>query len=196
MRSPPFTTTYSTVAAGSASVGSRASAQAWPHAPTRRRNGDRRDRPQEGFTLIEVMITIAIIAILTAIALPAYRNYVIRGKLVAGTNALANMRAQMEQYYQDNRTYATVSAPRIVSPCVANAVTASNSNPFDVGCSAAADAPTSTTYTLRATGTGVVAGSVYTIDQGNNMTTAGFPTPWGSVPPNNGCWIMRKGDSC
>jgi type IV pilus assembly protein PilE len=142
------------------------------------------------------MITVAIIAILTAVALPAYRDYVIRGKLVAGTNALANMRAQMEQYYQDNRTYATVSAPNIVTPCVANAVMASNSNPFNVGCSASTDAPTSTAYTIRATGTGAVTGAVYTVDQSNNMKTVSFPTPWGSVPANNGCWIMRKGDSC
>jgi type IV pilus assembly protein PilE len=155
-----------------------------------------RTSPQSGFTLIELMIAIAIVGILTAIALPAYRNYVIRGKLVAGTNALANMRAQMEQYYQDNRTYATVSAPSIVTPCVANAVVASNGVPFNVGCSASSDAPTATTYTLRATGTGAVAGAVFTIDQGNNMTTVAFPTSWGSVPSNNGCWIMRRGDSC
>jgi len=186
------TTTDSTVAAGSAPTASKA----MPRAGATPLRGGGRGHRHGGFTLIEVMITIAIIGILTAIALPAYRNYIIRGKLVAGTNALANMRAQMEQYYQDNRTYATVSAPRIVAPCVANAVTASNSNPFNVGCSAASDAPTATTYTLRATGTGVVTGSVYTIDQGNNMTTAGLPTPWGSVPASNGCWIMRRGDSC
>jgi type IV pilus assembly protein PilE len=155
----------------------------------------RTSRPS-GFTLIELMIAIAIIGILTAIALPAYRNYVIRGKLIAGTNALANMRTQMEQYYQDNRTYATVSAPTIVSPCVANAVVASNGNLFNVGCSATSDVPTSTTYTLRATGTGTVAGAVYTIDQSNNMTTVGFPTSWGSVPASSACWIMRKGDTC
>ena len=153
-------------------------------------------RKAAGFTLIEVMITIAIIGILTAVALPAYKNYVIRAKLVAGTNALASLRTQMEQYYQDNRTYATVSAPSIVTPCVANAVTASSSNLFNVNCSTATDAPTTTTYTVRATGTGVVTGAVYTIDQGNNMTTVGFPTSWGAVPSNNGCWIMRKGDSC
>ena len=196
MHQPPFTTTYSTVASSAASAVCRAGAAAMPRVRMTSRSDRRRGHAPGGFTLIEVMITIAIIAILTAIALPAYRNYVIRGKLVAGTNALASMRAQMEQYYQDNRTYATVSAPSIVTPCVANAVTASGSNPFNVGCSAASDAPTSTTYTLRATGTGVVAGSVYTIDQGNNMTTVGFPTPWGSVPPTNGCWIMRKGDTC
>ena len=156
----------------------------------------RRAPQHAGFTLIEVMIVVAIIGILTAIVLPSYRDYVIRGKLVAGTNALANMRTQMEQYYQDNRTYATVSAPAIVTPCVANAVVASNGTPFNVSCSAASDAPTATTYTLRATGTGTVAGAVYTIDQANNMTTVAFPTPWGSVPAGNACWIMRKGDSC
>jgi len=150
---------------------------------------------QSGFTLIEVMIVVAIIGILTAIALPSYRNYVIRGKLVAGTNALANMRAQMEQYYQDNRTYATVSAT-IVTPCVAHPVIASSGTPFNVGCSATSDVPTAIAYTLRATGTGTVAGAEYTIDQYNNMTTVHFPTSWGPVPSNNGCWIMRKGDSC
>ena len=155
-----------------------------------------RNARQSGFTLIELMIAVAIVGILTAIALPSYRNYVIRGKLVAGVGALANMRTQMEQYYQDNRTYATVSAPSIVTPCVANAVVASNGTPFNVSCSASSDAPTATTYTLRATGTGAVAGAVYTIDQANNMTTVAFPTPWGSVPASNGCWIMRKGDSC
>jgi len=43
---------------------------------------------------------------------------------------------------------------------------------------------------------GTVAGAEYTIDQANNMTTVHFPTSWGPVPSNNGCWIMRKGDSC
>lgn len=153
-------------------------------------------RKTGGFTLIELMITVAIVGILAAIALPSYKNYVIRGKLVAGTNALASMRSQMEQYYQDNRTYMTVSSPSIVSPCVANAVSASNSLPFNVNCSATGDVPTATTYTVRATGTGTVAGAVYTIDQGNAMTTVAYPTSWGAVPTNNGCWLMRKGDSC
>ena len=153
-------------------------------------------RKQSGFTLIELMIAVAIVGILVAVAMPAYKNYVIRGKLVAGTNALATMRAQMEQYYQDNRTYATVSAPSIVTPCVAAAVSSGASNSFNVNCYTASDVPTATTYTLRATGTGTVAGAVYTIDQTGAMTTVAFPTAWGSVPASNACWIMRKGDSC
>jgi len=157
--------------------------------PGRRRGG-------RGFTLIELMVTVAVVGILAALAMPSYKNYVIRGKLIAGTYALTSMRAQMEQYYQDNRTYATVSSPGVVTPCVANSVTAGSSNPFNVGCSATADVPTATTFTLRATGTGVVAGAVYTIDQADNMTTVALPTSWGPVPSKNNCWIMRKGDSC
>ncbi len=154
-------------------------------------------RNTAGFTLIELMITVAIVGILVAVALPAYRNYVIRSKLVPGTNALATMHAQMEQYYLDNRTYMTVSAPTIVTPCTQYAVTTTTSTmPFTVLCTATGDVPTATTYVLRATGAGVVAGAVYTVDQANTMTTVSFPTSWGAVPTSNACWLMRKGDSC
>ena len=156
-----------------------------------------KQRKTAGFTLIELMIAVAIIGILTAVALPAYKNYVIRSRLVTGTNALATMRAQMEQYYLDNRTYMTVSAssPAIITPCVQFAVSSSGSVPFNVNCAAAGDVPTATTYTLRATGTGVVAGAVYTVDNNNYMVTVSYPTAWGTVPSNN-CWLMRKGDTC
>ncbi|HEV7619606.1 MAG TPA: prepilin-type N-terminal cleavage/methylation domain-containing protein, partial [Burkholderiaceae bacterium] len=62
-------------------------------------------RQLRGFTLIELMTTIAIIAILAAIAIPSYGNYVRRGKVVEATSALADVRMKMEQYFQDNRTY-------------------------------------------------------------------------------------------
>ena len=151
-------------------------------------------RPAAGFTLIEVMVTVAIVAILAAVALPTYASYMIRGKLVAGTNSLAALRAQMEQYYQDNRQYTSVSTS-IVSPCLA-ATTASTSNTFVVGCTAASSVLTATTYVLTATGTGPTDGAVYTVDQYNNMATLGLPKSWGDLPANHGCWLMRKGDSC
>ncbi len=153
-------------------------------------------RNSRGFTLIELMITVAIVGILAAIALPSYKNYVIRGKLVAGTNSLSTLRAQMEQYYLDNRTYMTVSAPTIVTPCTQYAVVASPNNLFNVNCSAASDAPTSSAYVIRATGTGAVAGAQYTIDNQGNMSTVGLPNGWGTPPASSACWIMRKGDSC
>jgi type IV pilus assembly protein PilE len=152
-----------------------------------------RHRRDVGFTLIEVMITVAIVAILAAIALPAYMSYVIRGKLVYGTNDLASLRAQMEQFYQDNRTYQTITTvtPNITSPCGA-IPTPPSGDLFTLTCPTL----TATTYVLRATGSGQVNGAIYTVDNQNNMATTGLPTSWGAVPSNAACWIMRKGDSC
>ena len=59
-----------------------------------------------GFTLIEVMIVVVIIGILAAIAIPQYSDYVIRSKIPEATSALAGARVKMEQFFQDNRTYA------------------------------------------------------------------------------------------
>jgi type IV pilus assembly protein PilE len=142
---------------------------------------------QGGFTLIELMVTVAIVAILSGIALPMYRTYAIRGKLVAGTNALAALRTAMEQYYQDNRQYTNVSTT-IVSPCAST----TTADTFTLTCSV----PSATTYTITATGSGLTNGAIYTIDQSNTQRTMGLPPALGSVPSNNACWIMRKGDSC
>ena len=53
-----------------------------------------------GFTLIEVMITVAVIAILAAVALPNYVEYVTRSRLVEAKTNLSDMRTRLEQYYK------------------------------------------------------------------------------------------------
>ena len=60
---------------------------------------------QLGFTLIEVMIVVAIVAILSMVAYPAYTDYVIRGNIPVATAGLATKQVQMEQFFQDRRTY-------------------------------------------------------------------------------------------
>lgn len=140
-----------------------------------------------GFTLIELMIVVAIIGILAAIALPAYRDYVIRGQLVNASTGLTAMRADMERYYQDFRTYAASSG---ATPPCSTAQTIGN---FSISCTTA---PTATTYTITASGVSGtnVAGFSFTINQADLRTTGGNPTPW---PANcNGKWLMRKGDTC
>ena len=62
-------------------------------------------RQATGFTLIEVLITIVIVSILSAVAIPSYREYVIRGNIPEATSRLATKQVQMEQFFQDNRTY-------------------------------------------------------------------------------------------
>ena len=59
-----------------------------------------------GFTLIELMIVMAIIAILGAVAIPAYRDYVVRSRLSGAASGLSEARVRMEQFYADSRTYA------------------------------------------------------------------------------------------
>ena len=149
-----------------------------------------------GFTLIEVMIVVAIVAILATIALPSYRDYILRGQLVDASNLLSAGRANMERYFQDNRTYAAVGA--INPPCAnAIAVAARTQGNFVLTCTAPA-VPDGTTYTLTATGIGAVAAFSYTVDQADARTTtigAGAPAGWVTPAPNT-CWMLKKGQAC
>lgn len=139
-----------------------------------------------GFTLLELMIVVAIIAILAAVALPSYRDYVLRGNLVDGTHQLAAYRAQMEQYYQDARTYA--DSGTFKSPC--SSLTTAYKN-WTFSC---APAPGAATYTVVATGSGPVTGFSYSVNQDNQQATVSLPSAWGSA--TTACWIMKRGDSC
>ncbi|TAL87641.1 MAG: type IV pilin protein [Rhodanobacter sp.] len=69
-----------------------------------------------GFTLIELMIVVAIVAILTAIAYPAYTSYITKTHRVAAEGCLSEYANYMERYYTTNLRYDTSSA----SPTVAN----------------------------------------------------------------------------
>jgi type IV pilus assembly protein PilE len=60
-----------------------------------------------GFTLTEVMITLVIVSILASIALPSYRNYVVRANRGDATQALLRIAAQQEKYYIQNNSYAS-----------------------------------------------------------------------------------------
>lgn len=61
--------------------------------------------PNLGFTLIELMIAVAIIAIIAAIAVPMYRNYISTSYNVEGMNNLHAIEIAQEEYFHDNNTY-------------------------------------------------------------------------------------------
>jgi len=138
-----------------------------------------------GFTLIEVMITVAVIAILAAVALPNYIEYVTRSKLVEAKTNLSDMRTRLEQYFLDNRAYpgtcldyATGAAPagKIYKP-------ASVKN-FAITC-----ALSDTTYTVTATGLNFT----FTVDQTNARKTTAVPSGWTT---STVCWVSRKNGDC
>lgn len=133
-----------------------------------------------GFTLIEVMITVAVVAILAAVALPQYRDYVTRGRIPEATSRLATLQVQAEQYFQDNRTY--VGAPA----CATDNTT---SKYFTFSCSASS----ATAYTLRAVGKDAMAGFTYTVTQAGAKATSAVPSGWTTSAT---CWIIKKGGVC
>jgi type IV pilus assembly protein PilE len=62
-----------------------------------------------GFSLIEVLIVCIIVGILTAIALPSYRNQVQKSRRTDATSALVGAAGQMERYFTERGTYATAT---------------------------------------------------------------------------------------
>jgi len=140
---------------------------------------------QLGFTLIELMIVVAIIGILSAVAMPAYTGYVARGRAAEAPATLADLRIKMEQYYQDHRTYANgVGVGAAVAPCAP----ANGAQNFTYSCTV----QTETTYTITAAGVDAegMTNFEFTINQ-DNAKTSTFDSTTGAS-----CWLTSKSDTC
>jgi type IV pilus assembly protein PilE len=136
-------------------------------------------RGTTGFTLIEVLITIAIVAILASIAYPSYTDYLRRGQAQEAPGVLADFRARMEQYYQDNRNYGTGATCGIAAPAPKN---------FSWSCTNSGQS-----YLATATGnTGsLVKGLAYSIDQTNSQRTTCTGCAW-NFTGTQSYWVLRK----
>lgn len=130
-----------------------------------------------GFTLIEIMITLAVVALLAAIAMPAYTAYIQRSRVPPALDALSSVATRLEQRYQDTGNYANGAACGVAMPEVPL---------FTVTC--ALNTPQA--FTATATGTGRMAGYTYTINQLGARATTAHPNG-----ANNACWSTR-GTAC
>lgn len=141
-------------------------------------------RVLKGFTLIELMITVAVIAILTTIAIPAYTNYVTSGKLTEAYVMLGDFRLKMEQYKQDNRSYVdplNVNACGVTPPTVGKY--------FDLNCAIAASGVQFVATASNKVGVnlGNAGDYSYSIDQAGTQNTIKYA----GVAGPNGIWKRK-----
>lgn len=132
-----------------------------------------------GFTLIEVLVTIAIVGILSSVALPSYTAYVQRSKVPPGLDALSSYFTRMEQRYQDTGSYANGTNCAVALPAASN---------YTLSCVITASGQG---FTATATGSGPIAGYSYTVNQAGTRNTTAHPKGL----PATACWSV-KGHQC
>lgn len=136
-----------------------------------------------GFTLIELMVVIAVIAILSTIAVSSYRNYVMRATRTEGRMALLAIQVAEEKYFLQNNRYAQDIATVVAAPPAGlgvnlTAAGVTTGGKYTISFAAA----TATTYTLQADATG---------SQTDDTTCLQFTiNEQGARTPNDasGCW--------
>lgn len=110
--------------------------------------------PQKGFTLIELMIAVAIVAILAAIAFPNYSSYVVRAKRTAAQSQMMDIASREQQFLLADRSYADQTKLESSGYSLPTDVSANYGYNIAVGNIAVGNAATPPTFVITFTPTG------------------------------------------
>jgi type IV pilus assembly protein PilE len=121
---------------------------------------------QRGFTLIELMITVAIVAVLAAVAYPAYTSHIIKGKRAAAKAQIMDIANREQQYLLANRAY----ADKATLEATGYALPSDVSSAYDYDITVGATTAPSYTITFTAKGTQLTDGNL-------TMTSSGVKAP-------------------
>lgn len=144
-----------------------------------------RARAQRGFTLIELVIVIAILGIIAAIAVPAYNDQVRKGRRAEATSALGTLQLAQERWRADRATYGTLAQVGGVSPLPSGYYTIAVSTPGG-NCANGTAASNANSFAITATAAGVQASDTKCATM--TLTSLCGVVTRTSTPAGNTCW--------
>ncbi len=125
---------------------------------------------QRGFTLVELMVTVAIVAILSAIAIPSYNSFITKSEIRTAQADLQALSLNLENRYQRTLSYPVVATNDATSLKAAFTSWKAASTGFEIVLSASS----ATAYEIKATGTSArLSGCTITLKSDNTRSNAG-----------------------